>query len=80
MVSCLDRLCNCRYCAGRLLRRLGAECGFKGGHFHDNWGNEPFRKVVLNALVWLAKAEVPADGVASHISEDDLHANLDPKK
>jgi hypothetical protein len=58
----------------------GRGFGFTGGHFHDNWGNEPFRKVVLNALVWLAKAEVPADGVASRISEDDLHANLDPKK
>ena len=58
----------------------GRGFGFTGGHFHDNWGNEPFRKVVLNALVWLAKAEVPADGVASHLSDDDLHANLDPKK
>lgn len=58
----------------------GRGFGFTGGHFHDNWANEPFRKVVLNALVWLAKAEVPADGVASHITEDELHANLDPKK
>ena len=57
----------------------GRGFGFTGGHFHDNWGNEPFRKVVLNALVWLDNAEVPADGVASHISEEDLHANLDPK-
>lgn len=29
----------------------GRGFGFTGGHFHDNWGNEPFRKVVLNALV-----------------------------
>ena len=58
----------------------GRGFGFTGGHFHDNWGNEPFRKVVLNALVWLAKADVPADWVASHLSDDDLHANLDPKK
>jgi hypothetical protein len=57
----------------------GRGFGFTGGHFHDNWGNGPFRKIVLNALVWLTKAEVPADGVVSNIAADDLNANLDPK-
>jgi hypothetical protein len=28
----------------------GRGFGFTGGHFHDNWGNNDFRKVVLNAL------------------------------
>ncbi len=58
----------------------GRGFGFTGGHFHDNWGNENFRKTVLNALVWLAKAEVPNDGIASSVSTADLDANLDPKK
>jgi hypothetical protein len=57
----------------------GRGFGFTGGHFHDNWGNDEFRKVVLNALVWLAKAEVPAGGVVSQVSAADLDANLDPK-
>ena len=57
----------------------GRGFGFTGGHFHDNWGNDQFRKVVLNALVWLAKAEVPEAGVESRVSADDLNANLDPK-
>jgi hypothetical protein len=57
----------------------GRGFGFTGGHFHDNWGNDQFRKIVLNALVWLAKAEVPAAGVESRVSADDLNANLDPK-
>jgi hypothetical protein len=57
----------------------GRGLGFTGGHFHDNWGNEDFRKVVLNALVWLAKADVPAHGVTSHVTKADLDANLDPK-
>jgi type 1 glutamine amidotransferase len=57
----------------------GRGFGFTGGHFHDNWGNEQFRKTVLNALVWVAKGEVPASGVASAIIADDLNANLDPK-
>jgi hypothetical protein len=58
----------------------GRGFGFTGGHFHNNWGNDNFRKTVLNALVWLAKAEVPADGVSSSVSSSDLEQNLDPKK
>jgi hypothetical protein len=57
----------------------GRGMGFTGGHFHDNWGNDDFRKVVLNGLVWLAKAEVPANGIESKISKADLELNLDPK-
>jgi hypothetical protein len=57
----------------------GRGFGFTGGHFHDNWGNEQFRKTVLNALVWVAKAEVPKDGVPSMVSQQDLDAHLDPK-
>ena len=57
----------------------GRAFGFTGGHRHVNWGNENFRKVVLNALLWIAKAEVPAQGVASEITTDELKQNLDPK-
>jgi hypothetical protein len=58
----------------------GRGFGFTGGHRHKNWGDENHRKVVLNALVWLCKLEVPADGVASSVSAEDLEKNLDPKK
>ncbi len=57
----------------------GRGFGFTGGHFHDNWGNDQFRKTVLNALVWVANGEVPTEGIASTISPADLDANLDPK-
>ena len=57
----------------------GRGMGFTGGHFHSNWGDENFRKVVLNSLVWLAKAEVPANGIASKVTPAELAANLDPK-
>lgn len=53
--------------------------GFTGGHFHDNWGNDNYRKVVLNACVWLTGAKVPANGVESKVTPADLDANLDPK-
>ncbi|MBX7208562.1 MAG: ThuA domain-containing protein [Verrucomicrobiaceae bacterium] len=57
----------------------GRGFGFTGGHFHDNWGNDEVRKVVLNALLWVSKVEVPAGGVESHVTADDLKENLDPK-
>ena len=58
----------------------GRGFGFTGGHFHDNWGNDNYRKVVLNALLWSAHVEVPANGVESKVTAEDLEANLDPKK
>ena len=57
----------------------GRGFGFTGGHFHKGWGNDDQRKLVLNAIVWSAKAEVPEGGVQSKITEEDLAANLDPK-
>ena len=57
----------------------GRGFGFTGGHKHVNWGNENFRKVVLNALLWIAKADVPRTGVRSTVTEEDLKKNLDPK-
>jgi hypothetical protein len=57
----------------------GRGVGFTGGHFHKNWGTEGFRKVVLNALLWICKMEVPKNGVESKVTEEDLMANLDPK-
>lgn len=43
----------------------GRGVGLTGGHFHWNWGNDDFRKLVLNAIVWAARAEVPEGGVVS---------------
>ena len=57
----------------------GRGFGFTGGHFHKGWGNADQRKLVLNAILWTAKAEVPADGVPSEVSADELKANLDRK-
>lgn len=42
--------------------------GFTGGHFHDNWSNPDFLKLVLNAIVWTAGAEVPENGFVSKIA------------
>ena len=57
----------------------GRGVGFTGGHFHSNWQNDNFRKVVLNALAWICKVEVPRDGIPSAVTEEELKENLDPK-
>jgi hypothetical protein len=57
----------------------GRGVGFTGGHFHKNWKNDSFRKVVLNALLWICKMDVPKGGVASSIDEAEIGQNLDPK-
>ena len=57
----------------------GRGFGFTGGHFHRNWGDDNFRKLFLNSLLWVAKSEVPAAGVNCPVSPEDLQENLDPK-
>ena len=58
----------------------GRGFGFNGGHTHSTWGDANQRKVLLNALLWIAKVDVPARGVEDRITEADLAANLDDKK
>jgi type 1 glutamine amidotransferase len=49
----------------------GRGFGYTGGHFHKNWQNENVRKMVLNALLWTAKVEVPPGGVESTLPTDE---------
>ena len=66
----------------------GRGFGFTGGHFHWNWGDPNFRKLVLNAIVWTAKGEVPKNGVGAEPltveelqqNQDEDPGNFDPEK
>jgi putative membrane-bound dehydrogenase-like protein len=54
--------------------------GITGAHYHKNWMNDDFRKLVLNAIVWTAGVEVPTDGVKSVTpTEEEIKLNVDPK-
>jgi type 1 glutamine amidotransferase len=56
----------------------GRGFGFTGGHFHNNWKNDDFRKLVLNSIVWTAHGEIPDSGIESTTpTEADLEANQD---
>lgn len=57
----------------------GRGFGFTGAHSHKNWGDPNFRKLVLNAILWSAKVEVPEKGVECNVTDEDLKRNLDKK-
>ena len=57
----------------------GRGFGFTAGHTHRGWANDDQRKILLNAILWTAKAEVPPNGVESTVSAADIAANLDAK-
>jgi hypothetical protein len=57
----------------------GRSFGFTGAHFHKNWGDENFRRLVVNAILWTAKVEVPPQGAKVNLDPSDLNKNLDRK-
>lgn len=58
----------------------GRGFGFTGGHVHENWQHDEYRKVMLNAILWTAKVKIPENGVESvKVSDVEIRSNLDPK-
>lgn len=58
----------------------GRGFGFTGGHFHRNWADENFRRLVVNAILWSANVDVPEGGAPVALNIDDVDRNLDPKR
>lgn len=59
----------------------GRGFGFTGGHVHNNWMNDDFRKLVLNAILWTAKVKVPKDGLHTPTpTQSELDSLLDKSK
>jgi len=48
------------------------------GHPYANFQREPFRRMVVNAILWSAKVEVPKEGANVELSEEAL--KLPPKE
>ncbi|MDO8538800.1 MAG: ankyrin repeat domain-containing protein [Opitutaceae bacterium] len=51
--------------------------GFTGGHYHRNWSDDNFRKLVLNGILWTAGLEVPPQGVSSKVAPMPRHPTID---
>ena len=56
----------------RLAPELPSSQGKRGGQY------KPHRRV-LNGILWIAKVEVPPNGVECRVTESDLMQNLDEK-
>lgn len=57
-------------------RGFGTSCG----HFYDNWKNNDFRKMMLNAIAWTAHLEVPANGIEStYLEHEEITSALAAK-
>ena len=55
--------------------------GFTGAHFHSNFADDGFRKLVLNAVAWTAGLDIPDKGLITHRpNEKELDENQDFKK
>jgi hypothetical protein len=59
----------------------GRGFGFTGLHKHDNLADDNFRTLLLNAVAWVSKLEVPEKGVPSKTpTRDDLEKLIDDGK
>jgi len=56
----------------------GRGFGFTGAHFHENWASIDARRLVLNAIAWIAKVDIPEGGIPSRqVTMEDLLKNQD---
>lgn len=57
----------------------GRSFGFTGCDLHANWAEANQRRFLLNGILWSAKVEVPAEGIASEATPEQLAKNWDRK-
>ncbi|MBL9124368.1 MAG: ThuA domain-containing protein [Planctomycetaceae bacterium] len=50
----------------------GRSFGFDAGHYHKNFGDDAFRRFVVNGILWTAHREIPPTGAPAAIEPADL--------
>lgn len=58
----------------------GRAYGTTLGHFYENFEREPFRRMVMNAILWTAHSEVPESGARVDVGDDVLKLPPEPKE
>jgi type 1 glutamine amidotransferase len=58
----------------------GRSFGTTLGHFHENFTLEPFRKALVNGILWSAHIEVPTAGAPVEIGKDLADIGPEPAK
>lgn len=56
----------------------GRSFGTTLGHFYRNFQQEPFRRMVVNAILWTAKVDVPEGGANVALSAEELALSPEP--
>lgn len=51
---------------------MGRAFGFSGLHFHRNWREESYRRMVTQGILWTLKLPIPEKGVTVDVGENDL--------
>jgi type 1 glutamine amidotransferase len=57
----------------------GRSFAFTGGHLHESWGQEGYRRFLVNGILWSAGLEVPKDGAPVKLGPAELMRHLDRK-
>ncbi|MGD9645023.1 MAG: ThuA domain-containing protein [Pirellulales bacterium] len=52
--------------------KAGRSFGCDAGHYHKNFGNDYFRRLVINGILWTAHVEIPAGGAPANLAPADL--------
>ncbi|MDA0591088.1 MAG: ThuA domain-containing protein [Planctomycetota bacterium] len=50
----------------------GRSFGFTGLHFHENWNQESYRRLMTQGVLWTIGREIPAGGVEVPVEKTDL--------
>lgn len=50
----------------------GRSFGFVGLHFHENWGDETYRRFVSRGVLWTLRLEEPEDGLSLELDPRDI--------
>jgi type 1 glutamine amidotransferase len=58
----------------------GRAYGTTLGHFYRNFEREPFRRAIVNAILWTAEVEVPPDGARIDVAAETLKLPPEPAK
>ncbi|HVW36767.1 MAG TPA: ThuA domain-containing protein, partial [Pirellulales bacterium] len=50
----------------------GRSCGFSGLHFHENWRQPTYRRLVVQSVLWSLKLPIPPEGANVDVPEEIL--------
>jgi len=57
----------------------GRSFSYTGMHYHDRWAMDPLRRLIVNAILWVAGYDVPEAGAPIAMDAALINQNLDPK-